>query len=717
MRFLFAGVAAGMLLVPVELVALRSGSFDVIWTVVVLLLALGLAVGALVAAAELVIARFGLRKNSAALVRGATSMPAFAFVAHHLFDGGYAATLPGADLAVYWMPVLGGAAVAATCRGVHALLTRASSPRLARMLAAACGLGVVVVEYGNRSVFRGGYADVHAFLIVVSMALACVGVHLAARGIPVVDERLTPTPRRRLIAGALAGVLAINFVAVLELGLHNRASRWTIAIHGTDARHLTRLLRAAIDLDGDGYASILGGGDCDDTDSHINPGATDVPQNGIDEDCDGTDAQPLPEEVSVAARKHHARTLAEWVRSPGARAALSRTRKLNMIVILVDALRADILTDNAANRAAFPHLFALERESRFFTRAFSPAAGTDVSIPVLMTGEIVPFKRIDRTLIEGMDGAGMRTHAVLPSEVLRWAGKTLLTRGLDGYDRIVNDRVRRDYGGYSTSAAITNHALKFVDDTRDADPKQRWWMWLHYFDVHEHREIDSDDAQLRAVLGGKSPRGATNKYRATAMLVDRAVGRLRAELEKRGLWDRTIVALVSDHGESLGEDPRLPETHGNVLYNPLIHVPVMIRVPGLKPGRSDHPIRLMDLPPTLLALAGAEVPDDMDGRSLLPELLPGAPAALRRRVRPIVLNEAQQYGIILWPYKLLVRPAENLTELYDLSRDFAKANDLSSSDTARVRQLVQLYKSFPALKIDRSRKARIRREKLARRPH
>ena len=110
------------------------------------------------------------------------------------------------------------------------------------------------------------------------------------------------------------------------------------------------------------------------------------------------------------------------------------------------------------------------------------------------------------------------------------------------------------------------------------------------------------------------------------------------------------------------------------------------------------------------------MPADMDGRSQLPALLSGAPDPLRTNTRPILLNESDQHGVILWPYKLLIRPGENLVELYDLERDFGEKNDLSDKDPDRVRQLKQLYKSYPSVTVDRSLKARKRREKLAQPP-
>jgi len=715
--YITAGIVGGAVLVPIELIALRATSFDVIWSVTALMLVVGMLVGSVIAGAEFVVERFGVGKLGAALIRGAASIPAFAFMARTLFDGGYAATLPGASVAVYWLPLLGAVTVAGTCFVVARLLERFAVDSASWVVIGGLAAGIMVVEYANRSFFRSGYQDAHAFLLIAAVAMASIAAvrtaHLAW------PEITGVTPRRRMwIVGAVAGALLINFVCVLELGLRNKHSRWTIATRGSHARHITRVLRAALDFDGDGYSALLGGGDCNDTNARINPGAVDRPLNGVDENCDGRDAEPLPPEMSKKTRATRAATLSQWLKTPAVTSRLDKTKRFHMIVLMVDALRGDIAADTEANRADFPNLFALLDDSAHFVRAFSPASGTDMGIPSILTGEIDPFKLIRQTLIEGMAAAGMNTHAVLPTEVLRWAGKTLLTRGLNSYDQVVNDRVRKNYGSHATSSETTRLGLANIDKVLAAKPDGRFWLWLHYFDVHEHAELKSSDKQLRRVLAGSKSKGKgkARKYRAVTKLVDEQIGALRRELQTRKLWEKTIVVLVSDHGESLGEDRRLPDTHGKFLYTPLVHIPLAIRVPGLKPGRSQRAIPLIDVTPTMLSLAGAQVPDDMDGRSLLPDLLPDSPAAIRATTRPILLNESDQHGVIMWPYKLLIRPKENLVELYDLANDFLEKNDLADKQPDRVRQLRQLYKSYPSVEVDRSPKARKRREKLARPP-
>ena len=128
---------------------------------------------------------------------------------------------------------------------------------------------------------------------------------------------------------------------------------------------------------GDGVAAILGGGDCDEGDAARHAGARDVPGNGVDEDCDGADAIARAAADPEVTR----RTLADWRAQPDVAAALAGARDLDLLIVSIDALRADQLPPAAADRAAFPHLSALLDRSCWFQRAFAPAAGTPAAFP------------------------------------------------------------------------------------------------------------------------------------------------------------------------------------------------------------------------------------------------------------------------------------------------------------------------------------------------
>lgn len=696
-----AAIAGGTCIGLVEIVALGVPGASVSLVVLALFVALGAAAGVVVMLQELAIARLRWTGIRADLVRGAGSLIVLIPVGGSLFEGGYAATLPGASTGHIWVPVVCYAALVGVLHVGRRWGVRGT-------LGAALGAFVVITEWANRSLYTSLYPDLHLLLVVASVVAA--GLFIAT----VAGPAARPVARRPLYIarGAVAAIVALCLVLGVHYGLSASSERWVIATEGNHARHLVRVVRTAGDSDGDGFSRLLGGGDCDDGAADVNPGAPDVPGNGRDEDCDGADAEPIAA-VSPEVVKKRAATLAQWRAEPETAALFARTAGMNVLVVSIDALRADLLADTAANRLAFPNLFRLLGDSARFGRAFAPSSGTDVSMSAFVTGRHDPFARIPTTVIEALAGVGYTTHGVTAREVLRWAPRTLLTRGLDSHDVVVNDEAQENIGSRITADETTERSLAYVDSRTTDAP---FFLWSHYFDVHEHSQLDVSDELLAEVQGGEDMSVVERRYRALAQVTDQQIGRLIDGLVARGVYDRTIVVLFSDHGESLGEDPRLPDRHGLFVYNALTHIPLAIRIPGLPGLDSEYPVSLVDLMPTLCELTGAQLPDGADGLSLVPHVVTGAPVELLDANRVLVVHDSEQWGVVQWPYKLMVRPADNLIELYDLATDFAETTNLAVDMPQRVRELKQHYAAFPPVSFDRTRKGRQWRERQATRP-
>ena len=693
-----AGMVAGVVVAAIDVLGLGAVSRPGLALAVVALIAVAGAVTgaaiAVAAAAAAAVRRQWPGRTGGALAALVAALPSLAIsipVSGALFEGAYAATLPGASVAPVVLPIVGwlGLAVAIVL-GRH-LHGRGAVARAA--IALVLGGGALVVEFANRTLFRSGYPTLHLGLVFVTLAAAALALGLGL-------GRGAASSRLRAGTGAVAALLAI---AVAWGGLRSAAERTRINTHGVESRHLARGARTLIDLDRDGSSAILGGGDCDDLDGARHVGAADVPGNGQDEDCDGTDAVPPPPPVEDTARTA---SLTAWRADPAVVAQRARLRDASLILISVDALRADHVT---AGDPTVPRLDRLLRESVFFTHGLSPAAGTDVSMATVTTGRWNPFQPVTTTLAEALTASGRTTHAILPREVLRYAGETLLTRGWGSVDRVVTDGAQRDVGDRLTAAVTTDRALGFLDRVGDG----RFALWVHYFDIHEHAQLAIPEPLLAAVTNATT--ATDRRYRALLSNIDAQIGRLLDELERRGRADDTIVVLFSDHGESLGDDPRLPDRHGLVVYHALTHVPIAVRGPGIAPATLDAPAALIDLAPTLLGLLGAGGMAPLDGVDLSDDVL-GAPAALVARERTLVMNEQDQWAVVAWPWKLLVRPADNLTELYDLAADPGERTDLAAREPARVKELRGRYGWFPTVPMDRTQAGRRWRERQARPP-
>jgi hypothetical protein len=372
---------------------------------------------------------------------------------------------------------------------------------------------------------------------------------------------------------------------------------------------------------------------------------------------------------------------------------------MNVLVITVDALRFDLLAPDAANRDDFPNLTKLLDESAWFTHAIAPASGTDVSLSTLITGRLDPFQQVTTTLPEAVRSVGRHTWAAIPVEVTRYVGDTLLARGIEHFVPVHTDWAVADVGDHVSAPTTGLEGRRALDAAAGAP----WLIWLHFFDVHEHHQIDVPKQLLAQVHAG--PTQVITKYRALLRAIDDEVGKV---LRKTDL-DHTIVVFLSDHGEALGVDPRFLDTHGQVAYGPLVRVPFALRVPGVKPGVRTDLVSLVDVAPTLLDLLGAPTAMTTDGVDLTPALF-GEPLPPGRAV---VVHEEQQWSVVEWPYQLLVKPADNLVELYDLDQDPGEHTDLAAAHPDVVTRLRARYGEVPVVVVDRTPNGRVFRERQA----
>ncbi len=700
------GMLGALVLAPVELYHLGP-AVGAAAVFVLLFAATGLAVGTAVMVSRALAARARWGRWATALAMASGSLLVTVPGSRHLFDGAFASTLPGARYAPVTLPLAGWLGLAA----VLWIGDRLAATRRWRLgLAASLAVLVALADLVNRTAKRSELPDAHTMLLIAEIVMAGLAVRLLVTGLGVPWSRVGRDRARGWLASAALVVVVLPFGMIH--GLSDAESRWAVATRGMHARLVVRVVRAIFDADGDGYSPLLGGGDCDDHDPAVSPGAIEIEGNDVDENCDG---RSTPAARTVALREQrdaHLAQLEAFRRSEQAAALVTRTSKMNVLILAIDTLRADVMTDTEENRRDFPHLLGLLTDARWFTRAFAPSAGTDLSMSGALTGRIDPFAPATTTLAEAAKAQGRVTHAVIPSEVLRYVGKAVLTRGLDGHRRLVNDLHERDVGSYSTSARTTELGLEAIDRWQAASDGAPFYLLLHYFDVHEHHEIDARDRALRQHLDPARRKDPVARYRAAVALVDAQIGVLRQELERRGLWESTVVVLLSDHGEGLGEDPRLPENHGLYVYNPLVHVPLAVRIPGVPPRRIDAAVSLLDIHPTLLILMGGQ-PDAGDGVSLVPHLVEDVADDVFTVPRPLPLNESEQYGVIVWPFKLMVRRSENLVELYDLSRDFGELHNLAAERPDQVSALQAAYAALSGVVVDRTRRGRRAREKTA----
>jgi arylsulfatase A-like enzyme len=219
-------------------------------------------------------------------------------------------------------------------------------------------------------------------------------------------------------------------------------------------------------------------------------------------------------------------------------------------------------------------------------------------------------------------------------------------------------------------------------------------MLVHLFEPHS-TYVEHDG--YRITESGTA--ALAQKYDYEIAFMDGWVGKLFDSLKANGLADNTMVVLIADHGEAFGVHSFAGNKmffHGQTLYNELLHVPMMFRIPGVAASKRDDVVQLVDLAPTIAAAMGAAPSTKWVGRSLVPALtggaLPPAPAFAELLPAPDWNHDAKAMISADGKYKVFYRISDSRWEIYDLVTDPAETKNLADNEALAAplkQQLVQ----------------------------
>jgi arylsulfatase A-like enzyme len=314
---------------------------------------------------------------------------------------------------------------------------------------------------------------------------------------------------------------------------------------------------------------------------------------------------------------------------PGCAQRTADATRPSIVLAVLDTVRADRFAPDApeAVRASTPALDRFTRTAVVYRQARSPAALTMPAMAALMTGHyphtvgIVGHSRRDRlapsaeTLVGIANRAGYRTAAVVtnPWLALRASGF------VRDFDTVVSGRTLGRGRTRMHAEEVVDQAERILA-TGDDRPT---FLWVHFMDAH----MPYTDGEVRTRITEAFTRSAAERsriffeapyttaeiaatrtaYNSAIARIDKAVGRLLDRLPSNA-----IVVVLADHGESLGEHG-LYFAHDFTVYDELLRVPLMLRAPGVAPAEEWAAVSLIDVMPTICALAGLDCGKNLDG--------------------------------------------------------------------------------------------------------
>lgn len=378
----------------------------------------------------------------------------------------------------------------------------------------------------------------------------------------------------------------------------------------------------------------------------------------------------------------------------------------HVVLITVDTLRADHLSTYGYHLRTSPVMDRLADEGVRFERAYTAIPMTGPSHFSMFTGR---YPQEHGARINGVALPSDSKWLTVP-QILRRFGYTSaafvsawplvgrlthLDRDFDHYD----EEMSRSYQVLHSmrwAEDVTRPALRWLDEHKD-DPQL--FLWVHYFDPHEPynlREEFADPEQIRepaSVPRNREVAERIRKYDSEIGYADMYIGRLLDRIDKHGMRDNTLVVLLSDHGEGLGEHGFVG--HGRWLYESTVHVPWIMRLPGtIKPGTVvAQSVSMLDLAPTLLDLAVPEFREETQisisfaGRSQVPAIAEGSqPHSRQIRFVSFAGKKGFAPSWLSWVWKpnsglpfrigkldgarkMIWTPEEDRFELFDLTGD------------------------------------------------
>lgn len=523
------------------------------------------------------------------------------------------------------------------------IATKAMSRMLLRAWLSSLILLIAAGYYIDSRVEVQQYEDtlhVSMYLFNLTLAMPLIGsVYFSLPRILSRRQAIASRGKKTLILTAAAMLVSSVAFTLFHFG-SSQTLKAIVFYHTAQTKQSHKLAWWALDFDGDKYPSLMGGGDTDEGRADINPGQLEVVGDGVDNNCISGDLGR--QDIDDWMREH---SLPHITAAPA--------QRFNIVFIFIDALRADHLGIYGYPRNVSPNIDKLAARSTVFENGFTPSPNTYEALPKFMQSSY-------------WDG-----HFETWTEVLARNGYNalLFPRRILTLRRHVKGMTEAYQGKSGRLDYTVDKAIEILAGAKSDNP---FCAYLYATDPHRpylaHAEFNFGPS-------------LTDRYDGEIAYADSQLGRLFDWMETSGRLKDTVIVVMADHGESLGE--RGVYKHSSQLYNEQARVPMIIYVPNVEARRVADYVSTIDLGSTILDIAGLDRPEGSVGVSLLPLMMgerlnyPSVYGEQTNKqespyVRPEqnVHYEIKKYMVITQDgYKLIYNRNFYTFELFDLKND------------------------------------------------
>ncbi len=523
------------------------------------------------------------------------------------------------DLALlwpYWVLPLGATGMGLGYSKIEGLL----STRTTRLLF----LGVGLLAFAMDALaYRRLYLSLHNCLFLVAVVFLARAATVS----------LSKNVKRILITGLLLsqGIWWLDLSGARSLG----------TIHGVVQPKLIAAGQSLLDRDGDGFSAAFAGGDCDDSNPEIHPGACERPGEAIDRNCNGHKGQ-----ISLDLPRRGPQTV-HWSRDP--------ETLPDIYLFVVDTLRADY--GGLPRAQVAPEVESFSTTALDLRRAYTPYPSTFRAM--ISMGQSRNWRSISTQSPDFLS-----RFATLGYDAQLWISDRRLTatkeKPLLHLDRMTGDPffLKHPDSKATWTATLVGNAIEEMNDLK-APPRVRW---LHTLDPHQPLALGSGSE--------------VERYKAAVRHASQQFGRLVSALDKSERGRRSAVLFVSDHGEEQGDHGG--QFHGATLYEENVRIPLLMRLPGVAARRITEVTTLLDVVPTLWDYLGGVSDATWEGRSLLRSY--SEERAIFSQIEPVKnlggQGRPEMHAVVFNRFKLIHNLSSNLLQLYDLEEDPLESKNL-----------------------------------------